>query len=75
VIDTKNVKAEYTGLKTGFTSNCNPAAPPPPPVPVPDPEPDPEDKKDDNAFISIGKSNLLSLLLVGLLGVELLNFF
>jgi hypothetical protein len=62
VIDNKNVKAEYTSLKTTFTSSCNPAG-------------SGSGTEGDDAFISIGKNNLLSLVLMSLLGVELLNFF
>jgi hypothetical protein len=62
VIDNKNVKVGYTGLKTAFTTSCK----------VEDPGTGTED---NNAFVSIGKNNLLSLLLMGLMGLELWNFF
>jgi hypothetical protein len=62
VISNKNVKVGYTTLKTAFTTSCK----------VEDPGPGTED---NNAFVSIGKNSLLSLLLIGLMGLELLNFF
>jgi hypothetical protein len=62
VISGKNVKVDYTTLKTTFTTSCK----------VEDPGPGTED---NIAVVSIEKNSLLSLLLMGLLGFELLNFF